>query len=463
MSAIAKLTALLGMDSSQFKAGVDQVEARAQKLQGRMAAVASGIASVFGIGMAAGFAKNAINFFDNMADTAANLGINIDKLQALTSIAATTGVSFEQLTMALGKLSNAQTEVSSNTKLQAAFERLNISISSIRKMSADQLFSEIGRALNEATNRQAAYNAVVDIFGERIGPRLIQTLKESKSGLDSFNGALPAESIERLKNATDAWKSTIMEIQRAVANLATMFLGMAEAAIKLARGDFAGAWEIAKSSGQPAAELKNSAGAAVTGMTSAESLTYAKQRLLAHKAEIKDKGELLKLDREILAIEAEIAEMNLKEFNERMGETDERSAMIDKQKQKERELSDWKANEAEKNFQSELQQAKKLQDKSEIIGRRENELREKQRGFTPGSSGFLDIQSEINNLMRMRQGISLETMNPVNELVRIGANVRAGANPVEKKVDKQIKIAEQQLKAQQDTVAAVKNISTGRF
>lgn len=392
MSAIAKLTAMLGMDPTQFKRDADDAGKAAQGLQGRLANVASGIATMFGAGMMASFALKTIKFFDDIGDAAANLDISVEKMQALNSVAVQTGVGFEQLTMALGKLKNAQSDVTTNEKLAEAFKQLGISVEDVRMLSTDDLFAKIGTAISSAKDRQAAFNAVVDIFGERIGPRLVSLLKESKTGMDEFTGSLSAADVQMIKDMADAWEMTKLNLMSSTAELMA-FIG------NLGTGNFKEAWDIFKDTpAPPPAELKNK--------MSPLQIQAEAERALKEKFEKE------------LAAERKLYEAKLVLKKEH----EARVAAIERKR--------W------------VEQNEKAIQKSIA----ENEIAEQ---------NFAMIEAQLALLPNQREGYVAP--NPmVNALVRIGANVRDGAKPVEKAQDKLLNIAQQHLTTSEEILAVLK-------
>jgi len=71
------------------------------------------------------------------------------------------------------------------SEIAAAFTTLGIAIKDVIALAPEDLWSRMGAALLNTTDAQAAYNAVGDIFGAKIGPRMVAMLKDTAAGMSA--------------------------------------------------------------------------------------------------------------------------------------------------------------------------------------------------------------------------------------------------------------------------------------
>lgn len=117
-------------------------------------------------------------------------GLTVGQLEGLNFVANQAGLEVDKVTKSIVKLNNAQQEAKDGSDAHTkAFERLGISMGDVVTLSPDQLFSRVAKAVTEASDRQSAMNAVSELFGEKVGPKMMEVLKGSASGLDSLASA----------------------------------------------------------------------------------------------------------------------------------------------------------------------------------------------------------------------------------------------------------------------------------
>lgn len=218
-----KLKAALGLDSSGFSRGLDGAVAKTKGFQSQVSGVGRSISSALGsigIGVGIGAAvtglKNLVKSLGDIADKADNIGVSTDVFQALQFAATDTGVQMERLEQMLIKARAALGKLDDSAVVEA-FSALGLSVSDLSSMAPEDVLARIGRGLSTTKDEQVGFNAVTTIFGERIGPRVLSTLKTiAGDGLDSYIAKAKdagAVTSEMAINMADAWDASIQKMK----------------------------------------------------------------------------------------------------------------------------------------------------------------------------------------------------------------------------------------------------------
>lgn len=210
--ASAQLKALLGMDTAEFQKKMDGATAKTKDFQGQMGSVGKSIAQAFSVVAIANFAKTMADQVGILKDTADNLTITTDSLQALNFVSKQNGVETNQMVTVLGKLKKAQGEVVAlNKPMTEALTTLGIKAEDFVGLSVDVAVERLGQAYTQANGSAEAFEAVATLIGDKAGPRLMSTLEQiGKVGLKSITDnakeagqVLGQELIERADTAAD--------------------------------------------------------------------------------------------------------------------------------------------------------------------------------------------------------------------------------------------------------------------
>lgn len=190
------------------------------------------IAAVAGVAVFTALAKGAVELAGSLADISANLGINVESFQALEAQHKRNGVTSETLTKALEKTKGAVIDAANGNKQAiAAFDALGLSAAKIIKLPLDQQYAAIAKAAYDAKDANVAYNAVTALFGDKVGPKLMGSLKElGEIGLPGVTAAakeagqvMTAETIVALDRAGDAIDDFKKKATIAVGNIIVNF------------------------------------------------------------------------------------------------------------------------------------------------------------------------------------------------------------------------------------------------
>ena len=161
MSLLARLGVVLGLDSAQFKAGLDDAtkstkafeaqtrkamresEKAAKEFQAAlktMAAYAAAAAATIGA---------AFKYADDIADTADAFDLTVESLIAMQSALAGAGGKVENTANMLQKLANnAEAAREGTDKARESFTKLGIAGADVENLAPDELFARVAQALS---------------------------------------------------------------------------------------------------------------------------------------------------------------------------------------------------------------------------------------------------------------------------------------------------------------------------
>ena len=231
------LQAHLGMDSAGFESGISQATSFAK---GQFAALAGYFASQFTVGAIVNLVKGSLSFAHEMQANAEATGISVEQLQAFNYVALMAGSSQDKIQLAMMRLGNAQGAISNaaegSGKLSAALGQLGVSFEQSITLDKARILELIGRKLAEGGDAAQLMNAAVIIFGERIGPNFLKMLKDvGAEGLDPLTQRLKAsgaimnaELTRQLNDANKTLEKFGQQKTIAAGKLATIWLNKAE-------------------------------------------------------------------------------------------------------------------------------------------------------------------------------------------------------------------------------------------
>jgi hypothetical protein len=225
MVAIAELKALLGMDSSKFKAGARDAKNQVTSLQKTLQAAGRQMAAAFSVGAILAFSRKMMTLADDLQTAANTVGITMESMLGLKSAMAESGIGADAMLRIMGKLKNAQGEVvEGNITFTDALKKLNISEKEFVALDVDKLLEFMANKYMDAGESAEAFNAITSIFGERIGPQLIEVLQRlNQDGLQQYidESSKAAEGMRDLAEANDVLESAMNKVAIGFANIIT--------------------------------------------------------------------------------------------------------------------------------------------------------------------------------------------------------------------------------------------------
>ena len=169
------LTAIFGMDSSGVKTELKSLKRSVLSFAEDFAK----LGAAAGVGAFVALSKGAMELAGSLADASANIGINVESLQALQAQHKRNGVSNEELAKALEKTKIAVISAAEgDVKAEAALKKLGLASADIIKLPLAEQYAAIAKGAAGAKNSNEAFSAVADLLGAKVGPKLMGSLKE---------------------------------------------------------------------------------------------------------------------------------------------------------------------------------------------------------------------------------------------------------------------------------------------
>lgn len=210
MSTIAKLTVDLLAETSKFRSDLEKANKDTKSWsQGVKASAGAAATAMVAMGTAAATALVGVytvtaQNIDEQAKFADRIGITTDALSALQYAGELTGVSSDRMADSLQGMVERVSEATAGTGEAAeALTNLGLSAEALNKLSPDQQFLEIAKAMEQVDNRSDQVRMAIQIF-EGEGAALLNTLD---AGVDGINGMMTeAEALGITLSRIDAGK-----------------------------------------------------------------------------------------------------------------------------------------------------------------------------------------------------------------------------------------------------------------
>lgn len=203
------LKAIFGLDATGVKTEIRQLTRETRNFVNQWGKIGAGAATAALIA----FSKSAMDLAGSLNDTAQNLDINVEALQALQAQHKLNGVSAEQFTKTMEKTKGAVISAASgNEKAVEALAKLGLSAEKLIRLPLEEQYFAIAQGATNASDQTQAFAAVSQLLGEKVGPKLIGSMRElAGEGLPAVIAAaketgrvMSAETVVALDRAGDA-------------------------------------------------------------------------------------------------------------------------------------------------------------------------------------------------------------------------------------------------------------------
>lgn len=203
------IKAVFGVDATGVKTELKQLRKEtndAANSLANMGLAAAGAAFV-------ALSKGAVDLAASLKDSAGQIGINVESLQALNYAAEQNGSSQEQMQKSLEKTARAIQKAREGDKASIdTLSRLKLTWEDLAALPLEKKYERVAQAYVKADDKAQAYNAVCELFGDKVGPKMIETL--TQLGTDGFDKVaksaaeaghiMSAETIVALERADQA-------------------------------------------------------------------------------------------------------------------------------------------------------------------------------------------------------------------------------------------------------------------
>lgn len=217
MPTISTLTVRLSANSAKLVAEFKKAQRRADTFGSRMKGVARTASRAF-VGLAAtavpalvALGVAGVQAADNLAKTAAKLGISADQLAGLRFAAEQTGVGLRTLDLGLQRMVRRVAEAAKGTgEAQKALKELGLDARSLAAQSPDEQFRRIADAMQDVGSQSDKVRLGFKLFDSE-GVGLVNTLESGRQELDKFTEearrlglTLTGRQLENVQKAADA-------------------------------------------------------------------------------------------------------------------------------------------------------------------------------------------------------------------------------------------------------------------
>lgn len=156
------------------------------------------------------FGKSILDLGGKITDLSKQAGLGTDAFQTLSRVAIESGVSGEQLAQSFVQMRKNVQDAATGAKEQSkALETLQLNAKALQTLAPERQFEMIAQRINGATDKNAAFNAALDILGAKTAPKLTEVLQRlGTEGFDALaaktkGSILSAEQVKAIDDAGD--------------------------------------------------------------------------------------------------------------------------------------------------------------------------------------------------------------------------------------------------------------------
>lgn len=202
--AIFSLFAKLGLDGSQFEAGMKRSQSLAKGI-GRE--ISGTLAGVFAVDKLAEFGLQAIETAGRLNDLSTQLGVSVEFLQEMKFAADLGGTSLEEVSSALEKITIARGKaLGGNQGVLEAFAKFGITAQEIKSAKLEDIFLKIGNAFEGDANPQNLITAFRELAGKSAGaliPAMATGLSDAADQARRLGLIMSTDVINSMDEAND--------------------------------------------------------------------------------------------------------------------------------------------------------------------------------------------------------------------------------------------------------------------
>lgn len=243
---LAKLQVALEANSAQFTREMEKVNSRLDRFEKRTVASVKRVERAFGMMGAAlattglvAFLKSSANMVSEQRAMAESVGLTTSAFSALNYAARQNSLSQEELGKSLAKLNVVLGNAAiGEDKASASLKKFGITTDMVRSgaVGTDEALRKIADRFAAMPNGIEKTALAAELFGEKVGPRMIQFLNLGSKGLDEFArkgeevGAVISDKVaDAVARANDKLAALYQTIQTQVLVGLSAFFGLVEA------------------------------------------------------------------------------------------------------------------------------------------------------------------------------------------------------------------------------------------
>lgn len=133
-------------------------------------------------------AVNTANTADEIADTAAKLGLSAESLQEWNYVAKISGSSTESLNKAFIKINGILGDIATGNgdKVSESLSQIGLTVKDLKGLNADQAFNLIRNALSGVEDEALRVGIANEFFGDKIGTEILPMLSHEETAINSL-------------------------------------------------------------------------------------------------------------------------------------------------------------------------------------------------------------------------------------------------------------------------------------
>lgn len=215
MSVFAQLKAILGLDTSAYKAGMKDATGATKGFQSTVASAGRVIAGAFSVGAVIAMGKSFVSWADKASTAAKNAGVLTSDMLALNEAALKSGLGIEDMQKLLTTMQNTLYDAAGgNETAIAAFEGLGLSIEDLASKDPAAMLVAVAEA---AAQSATPLEDVSKLFGEKLGPNAMSALMDiAENGLPAVDTAI-GDTADRVEALGDKWTAMGEKAKRGLA------------------------------------------------------------------------------------------------------------------------------------------------------------------------------------------------------------------------------------------------------
>jgi len=225
MAIIGNLLVNLGMRTAAFEKGskrgqnsLRQLQQNVQSTTASFARMATAVISVFAVRRVAGMFSDTARSLDEVSKASRRVGVDAERLMGLQHAADLSGVSAQELNVAMRNLQRRVSEAAQGFgQGQQSLEQLGLSARELAQLTVDEQMKRVADAMANVSNEGDRVAIAMQLFG-RSGEGVITMLEQGSGWLEklmqSMEGVATKEELERVESMRDAFTTMWKEVEK---------------------------------------------------------------------------------------------------------------------------------------------------------------------------------------------------------------------------------------------------------
>lgn len=221
------LNQALGDSEKAVQSSMGNILAKGQQIGAAMTAIGAGLTAMF-----LGAVNATMDYGGSIQDASVKTGIAAEELQKLKFGAEQSGVSFEQLQVAILKMSDNLGEAAGKAggPFNDALASVGLTIQQLQTLSPDQQFMKLATAIAGVADPAQRTTLAINLFG-KAGAQLLPLLSQGAAGImeagkqaEKLGLIMSGESIAQSEKFGDQWDAIKLQFQAVVVQVGSALI-----------------------------------------------------------------------------------------------------------------------------------------------------------------------------------------------------------------------------------------------